>query len=279
MGGDQPSVTESTRDMLVALAAYAPDAIKAIAATTPGTAQTALDVQRMTAPGYAELQNQITRDYGPEAAKIGQELNRQNQLAATAAEADILEGPGQRLISGARQAQEAIDPEFYRSRATISDALNKYLTSYSPTELTDSEIEQINRGIASREGPMTPSALKTVRNAQTFGNALTNRWQNFGNAVVQASSALPGLKSGLTGFEIATRRPLLSNTGEARLSSPTPIDATTALNTNFGFANTALNNIGQLANTRLAKNKDTMDLVLQGTEAFKNVGQGVGAVY
>lgn len=271
MGGDQPSTQETTRDMLQALAQYAPDAIAAISATTPGTARQALAVQQETAPGYAELQNRITAQYGPEAARIGSEIERANQLAAAQTEADILTGPGQSLVSGARAAQEELDPEFYANRAMVSDAINKYLSSYSPTELTEGEIEQINRGISAREGPVTPSALRTIRNAQTFGDATTKRWQNFGDAVIKASSALPGLKSGLPGFEIATRRPLISNVGESRLSSPAALDASQAFNTNFGFANTALNQIGNLANTRLAKRKDILDQVVQGSQAFGNV--------
>ena len=275
MVDNPPNQTELSKEMLQSLAAYAPDAIRAISGTQEGTARDLLASQQATAPGYAELQNQITRDYGPEASRIGNEINRSNQLAASQTEADILAGPGQDLISGAIEAQQQVDPEFYSSRASVGDAINKYLSSYSPTELTGSELEQINRGISAREGPVTPSALRTVKNAATFGNAATQRWQNFGNAVMQASSALPSLKSGMSGFEVATRRPLVSNVGENRLSSPEAISATSALNNNFGFANNALNQIGAFGLGYQQKWKDFADV---NSQASKSAGEYVNAV-
>lgn len=238
-----PPNAEQSASMFEALRKFAPGAISAISAIAPQTATDTLHAQQATAPGYAALQNQITAQYGPEAARIGNEINNTNQLAGAQTEANLLKGPGQELISGALSAQQKLDPEYYQSRGTISKALNDYLGGYDPNRLSGSELEQINRGISGREGPLTSSALKTVQNAQTFGNAATQRWQNFGNAITQASAALPGLKSGLTGFEIATKRPLTSNSGEARLSSPTTPGVNDATNTNFGFANSALNSI------------------------------------
>jgi hypothetical protein len=168
--------------------------------------------------------------------------------------------------------QRTLDPEFYRQRAATSAALDKYLSSYAPDQLTGSELEQINRGISGRSAPMTASALNTVKNAQTFGDAATKRWQNFGNAVVQASSALPGLRSGMSGFEIATRRPLTSNSGEARLSTPQSIDAQAAFNTNFGFANNALNNIAASQQASIGKRQSGLDI-------FKGVAGGIGSLF
>ncbi len=251
----KPPGQESSSAMFQALQQYAPGAIQAISETLPGTAQKTLEAQQQTAPGYAALQNQIYGQYGPEANRIGSEINNQNQLAAAQTEANVAQGPGKGLVNLALQEQQQLDPEYYKSRAATSDALNKWLSSYSPTELSGSELEQINRGISGRQGPLTPSALNTVKNAQEFGNAATQRWQNFGNAVLGASSALPGFKSGLTGFEIATRRPLTSNTGENRLSSPTAIDPQSTANNNFGFANNALSNIVSQQNAQINKTR------------------------
>lgn len=273
MGGDPPSTNELAASQLQALAQYAPAAIKAISGTAMGTAKDTLDVQKATAPGYAELQNQIYGQYGPEANRIGNQINDMNQKAALQTEAEMAAGPsGQGLVKTADQLQRQLDPEAYAARAATGAALDKYLSSYSPTEMTGSELEQINRGISGRQGPLSQSALNTVKNAGTFGRAATERWQNFGNALQQASSVLPGLKSGLTGFEIATRRPLTSNTGEGRLSTPAANNATSAMNTNFGFANNALNNIAASQQTAINKKQSGLDM-------FKGIAGGIGSLF
>lgn len=259
---------ESSANMFQALAAYAPAAIEAISKTAPGTAQQTLAAQQATAPGYAQLQNDITQQYGIPAANIGNEINRITQLGSANTEAELARGPGNQLVDLALQEQQKLDPQFYQNRQLVSDSLNKYLTSYDPNRLTGSELEQINRGLSARQGPATPSQLQTIQNAQTFGNAATNRWQNFGNAVMQASSALPGLKSGLTGFEIATRRPLVSNTGEARLTSPQAISAQNAAQNNFGFATSALGDIANVQAAQIGKYKPFDQRVNEGINAL-----------
>lgn len=270
MGGQTPPKPgEIARGELQALAQYAPAAIRAIVDTTPYTANVEQAVQAANAPKYAALQNQIYRDYGPEANRIGMQINDANQKAALQTEADLAGGPiGGGLVQSADRLQRQLDPEAYAGRAAVGSALEKYLSSYSPTEMTGSELEQINRGISGRQGPLAPSALNTIKNAGTFGQAATQRWQNFGNAVQQAGSVLPGLKSGLTGFEIATRRPLTSNTGDQRLSSPVANNATSAFNTNFGFANNSLNAIAGPYSTAIGKGKSSLENAQMGASIF-----------
>ncbi len=271
MGGGPPSINETTEQMLKALAQYAPDAIAAINRTAPTTAQTQLDTQRQVAPGYAELQNQVYRDYGPEANRIGNEINRANQLAATQTESDVIEGPGRKLVGQADELQRQLDPEFYLSRASIGKGINDFLRDYDPNKLSGSEIENIRRGIASTGGNVSDSALNTLKNAQTFGDRGTERWKNFGDALMKASAVMPSLKSGISGFEVATRRPLQSNSGENRLSVPDANNALSAFNQNFGFANNALNNIGQTTAASIQKRKDIFDMINSATSSFGNL--------
>lgn len=241
------STDESTQEMLLALSRYAPDAIRAINSTVPDTARTQLAVDKEMYPEYYAL-------------------DRQNQLAGSQNELDIATGTGAKLAEQAGKLQEVVDPEFYKSRAVVGEGINKLLGGYDPYKLNDSEVEQINRGLA-REGPVSQSNMNTIKNAQVFGDKGTERWKNFSTALTQAGSILPTLKSGFSGFEAATRRAL----------SPLPANSSQAINTNFGFANNTLNEIGQ--NQRLAesKKKDTMDMVVQGTQAFSNIASGVGS--
>jgi len=263
---------EATSSMLQALTQYGPDAIRALSDVAEYPAAKTLAIEQRDAPAYAALQNQVYSDYGPEANRIGSQIARDNALAASETERQLAEGPGRELVGLADAEQRALDPEFYASRAAVGKGITDFLGSYSPTELTPTEIEQINRGISAREGPVTPSALRTIKNAQTFGDAATNRWKNFGEAVTMASSALPNLKSGLTGFEIATRRPLTSNTGDSRLSTPSANNATSALDTTFGFGNNLLSEIGSTQRTALSKQKDAFDKVSSLTRIIGGLG-------
>lgn len=280
MGGSGPAqyTGENTASMLNALEKYAPAALRAMADTAPYTAQKTMDINRTIAPQEAALQNEVYAKYGPEANRIGSEIAAANQLRAREADVAAIAGPGRDLVGQADELQQIVDPEAYKSRAIVGSALEKFLATYDPSQLSPTELSQIERGIG-REGPVTPSAMNTIKNAARYGDAATKRWQNFGNAVAMASSALPNLKSGINAFEVATGRPLTSNSGDARLSTPQQVSPTSAMDTNFGFANNTLNQIGANQRSQIAKQKDTMDMVLQGTQAFGNVMSGVGSMF
>jgi hypothetical protein len=236
--------------LLQGLSQYAPGAISSIANTLPATAQGQLSAAQSVEPGAENLYNQ-------------------NQLASAQTEANVVGGPGQQLVNSANKYQQQTDPEFYAQRAALSNALTKYLGSYDPTKLTPTEEAQISRGINATTGPQTPSNMNTIRNAQTFGSAGTQRWQNFGNAVTQAAQALPALKSGINGFQVASSRgsnPFATNA------------ATNALGSNFGFSSTALNDATGILNTVTGKAKDPYDKALAMSGAFKNIAGGVAGL-
>ena len=244
-----PSANESTAKMLQALSLYAPDAIKALNSTATGTAQAQLAADQATNQGY-------------------QDLNTANQMQAGRNELALATGTGSQLVDAANALQQKVDPEYYANRAEVGKAIDTYLNSYDPTKLSPTEEREIQQGLDRQSGPVSASAMNTIRNAAGYGSAGTQRWQNFGNAITQASTALPALKTGYTGFEVATQRAL----------QPTTNAGQTALGNNFGFANNTLNQIG--ANQRLVQSqkKSLMDNIVQGTQAFNNVASGVGSI-
>lgn len=250
MSDDPPSLGKQTEKIFNILKTQAPGAIEAIAKTLTPMVQQQVAAEQAVAPEY-------------------QELYKQNQLAAAGTEADVVEGPGQRLVSAADKYQQQLDPEFYKSRGLVSDALGTYLGAYSPTELSPTELAQISRGINATTGPVTPSAMNTIRNAQVFGDAGTKRWQNFGDAVTRAASVIPSLKSGLTGFDIATYRGTDTGARNAVQSSLAP---------SFGFATSALGDITGTNAQREAKKTTLLQDILMGTQAFANVGSGIGGM-
>lgn len=246
MGDDPPQLGSQTRDIFKNLERYAPDAIAAIAGTLPKTSQAQLAAEQTVEPGY-------------------ENLYRANQLNAAQTEADVVNGPGASLVSAADKYQRQLDPEYYSGRGLVSDALKTYLSSYDPTKLTPTEEAQISRGIGATGGNLTPSAMQTIRNAQTFGSAGTERWKNFGEAVSRAASAIPSLKSGISGFDVARTRG--TDTGARQASQ-------NALGSNFGFSNNALSNITSTNTQREQKRKDLWDQILAGVQAYQGVGQG-----
>lgn len=199
--------------MFQALQKYAPDAISSINKQTPETAASQLASEKAVAPGYSEL--------------------------------------AQGLVSDADKYQRQLDPEFYAARAQVGKALEKYLGSYDPTSLTPTEEAQIARGIGATGGNLMPSQMNTIRNAQTFGSAGTQRWKNFGEAVTNAAQASQGLKSGLQGFQIG-------NNGARNA-------ANNALNANFGFSTSALGDIAGNTQARIQKAKDPWDKIKAGS--------------
>lgn len=237
---------------MAALEAYAPGAIRAISGVTGSTARDVASADAAVAPIYNQLY-------------------REGQLASADTEADIAEGPGQRLVSAADTAQRTLDPEFYSSRAVLGDAVKKYL-DYDPYRMSPTELAEISRGINATEGTMPSSALRTVHNAQTFGAAGTNRWKNFGEAITRASTAIPSLRSGLNGFAVATSR------GQNPMGSGLGGAGGFASGQNFGFANNALGNISatQRAIYGINDANSPINLALKASEVFKNVGQGIG---
>lgn len=231
--------------MMQALRNNLPQIIDVLNSQGPKTAQAQLGTQQAVQPGYADLYNA-------------------NQLASAQTEANVAGGPGAQLVSLADKYQQQLDPQYYAARGNLGNAINTYLTSYDPTKLTPTEEAQISRGINATTGPVTPSNMNTIRNAQTFGSAGTQRWQNFGDAITKASTALPQLRSGMNGFNIATQRGQNNQANEA---------TNNAFNANYGFANNYLGNITSAMNTALNKKpiKDPFDMAMSASGTLGNV--------
>ena len=209
---------QASTDMFKLLQTYAPQAITAINQQVPQTAQAQLSAQEAVQPGYDALAAQE--------------------------------------VANADKYQQELDPQFYAQRGAISDALTKYLSAYNPTTLSPTEVAQISRGINATTGPMAPSAVNTIKNAQTFGNAATQRWQNFGQAVTNAANVLPALKSGISGFQVA-------NTGTGATAANTA--ASQGLSSNFGFSTSALGDIAGNEQAQIQKAKDAWDKIKAGS--------------
>jgi hypothetical protein len=128
--------------------------------------------------------------------------------AAAGADLAALEGSGGQSVRAADALSRSIDPEYYASRTATADKLGALLGGMDPNSLTGSELENVARGIA-RTNPNAvgvPSNTSAIRNALTFGNALTQKRNSVSQAIAAASQVLPQFRSGVDVFGQATGR-------------------------------------------------------------------------
>lgn len=268
MGDERQTVTESMGDILKAVERYYPGTIRSVNTTLTPTAEAQLAADRAVSPGYAELTSDIFKEYGPENARTEAEIENIANQAASERELSLAKGTGRELVSEADAAQRSLDPEAYKTREELSDAITKYLGASDPT-LNEAENEAIRRGVG-RTSFNPQSAIDTAGAAQQFGDKFREKTALFGDAISRVAAAVPAMQSGISGFEVATRR-AVGSTGQDR----TPQATTNAGNNTYDLANNFMNQAGQIQQTRMAKQKSAMDNVGQGMEMG---GRFVGAI-
>lgn len=271
MGDERQNTDESMAEILQAMTAYLPGTLEAVRGTYQPQAQAEFDVAREFTPQYAQLQYDTLSGPGRRLAELGREMSRDEQLASAQTELDIAQGTGRELTKEALAQQELIDPEFIKSRAAVADAVAKNLAAIDPNSLTKGEEESIARGLG-RVGSAVPSAAQTAFQSQAFGDALAKRRAEYNSAVQTGIASLQPMRSGLTGFEIATKRTLMPNWAQGQYTGI----QTPGVNTSNMFGSQYLNNATQIQGKVMDKQKSTMDQVVQGTEAFSNIMSGIG---
>lgn len=275
-GGDPPAPTavESTREMLRGYEEGLPGFLRVTRTEAAPTAEAAYNLTKTFAPLYSALQTQVYGEQGKELNKIGREIARENALAQSATDTEVLKGPGKELILEANALNRTIDPEYYQTREKIAAGLAELLSG----KLTGGEEEALQRSI-NREriatGQTMPSALTTASAALRFGEAANNK---LANALALATGALPSFRSGTDVLMQTIGRPSSVNPGDTRFLGITPEGYGTQA---YSFGQNLLNNIGE--NQRLAmeinaNRRDTMDRIQQGTEIAKNIFSTVGSI-
>ena len=241
MGGDPPTTSESTDQMLKSYIQHLPELINIQNSQLAPTAAAQLAADQIASPGYAKLNADLYSQYGPEMNKIGADIAAANQARQSQSDLDIARGTGGQLVTEADKLQRQLDPEFYAQRENLSNALTKYMGSQDPTGLTPNEREEISRSVYARGASNPNSAIDTVGNAMTFGSALQDKQSKFGQAITNAGNVLNNLRSGQSGIQIATGKSGASNSGDTRASGATTNAGGNAVSTSTDF----LNQIGQ----------------------------------
>jgi hypothetical protein len=266
-----PTSSESTQEMLKAYTAAMPGLMQAYQQNILPNEQAQLAASQAVSPGYNQLQSDLYKQYGPQLAQTGVDINKVNELGQIGTDTSALQAAQQSggLLDQTRTAQDAADPEAAKYRALASQKVSDLLNSINLNGLSGSERAEVERSNARdnvSRGTETPTATSTVSNAMNFGSALQGKRTALGNALTQSAQVAPGLSNGINAFTTTTGRSSSANTGIPQFGGTTQTGSSTqSQGTNL------LNQIGQFQNTKLnidANRRDTMD----------RVGQGVGMV-
>ena len=182
-------------------------------------------LREQISPREQALNAQLYGQYGPEFARIGSQIARQNAEAQAATDLGVVSGTGRDLVREAMKTQREADPEAYRARELALANLEQLQGSLTDPNagLSGAERAEIDRSMArenfARGVGATPAATSTVANAMAFGQAgearKAQRQSAIANAAQLAAGAVQPLSSRIDTFQLTTGRPSV-NQGEAR---------------------------------------------------------------
>ena len=257
------------------------------------------DLEHMQSPAMQELARRkaaqqfgLAQQYVPEYGQLASDEAYRTAMRDTGQQVDVLRGPGGELIDEAYAAAQGVDPEFYRQRAQTGSGLSDLLRSmydertlkggdkydesrpqgYFTGNLSGGEREEIKRSLdrqSSQGGNLNvPSMGNVVANAMTYGNAMQNRRNAFGQALQQATSFLPASRSGFDPMQVALGRP--STTLPTTFSQPNMQTNTSGQSGNF--MNNTFGAAGQSAGFK-ANQPSWLDRIGQGVNVAGNIGK------
>ena len=182
-------------------------------------------LREQISPREQQLNADLYAKYGPQFAKTGSDIARQNAEAQAATDLGIVSGTGRDLVREAMKTQKEADPEAYRARELALANLEQLQGSLTDPNagLSGAERAEIDRSLArenfARGTGATPTATSTVSNAMAFGQAgearKAQRQSAIANAAQLAAGAVQPLSSRIDTFQLTTGRPSV-NQGEAR---------------------------------------------------------------
>lgn len=215
MGDDGgKDVHEGIGDIIVALDKYYPKMAEVVRGQYGANADAELGLAEKYSPGFAKVQYDTLSKWGDKLASLGRGYSRDEQLGAANTEADIAEGPGRRLANMELELAKQDDPEYFEQRAATSKDLNRLRTLVDPERLTNGETEEVSRGLG-RSAYGVASPATSWKGAMAFGDRLAKKRDEYGRIIDRATTAMPGMKSGLDGFKSATQRTTSPNFGLA----------------------------------------------------------------
>lgn len=265
---DSVNPWEASQAQMAAFVQNLPQLLEAYRNEIAPTAEAQAGADVANAGKYAENQARLYEMWAPILAQVGREQYSADQLNAARTEADIARQYGSSLVGQADKFQRQLDPEFYRNRSEVAAGQRRLLGAMDPTQLSGSEREEVSRALGRQGFGANDDLLKATSDAMTFGSALQNKQSAYGAILNSVASSLPTLKSGITGFEVATRRPLTSNSGQSQF-----IGTQMGLgNQGQGLAQGFLGNIGGYTGQWIGNEANL------GRNVWDQIGSGVGLI-
>jgi len=223
-----PVIPNTQESMESVMKAYRENIIPMIQQQVQAARQYEPEMQRLReeiSPREQALNARLYEQFGPEFARIGSDIARQNAQAQAATDLGIVSGTGRELVREAMRTQREADPEAYRARELALANLEQLQGSLTDPNagLSGAERAEIDRSMArenfARGVGATPTATSTVSNAMAFGQAgearKAQRQSAIANAAQLAAGAVQPLSSRIDTFQLTTGRPSV-NQGEAR---------------------------------------------------------------
>ena len=224
-GSPAPGTQESMAEVMKA---YRENIIPMIQQQVAAARQYEPEMQKLReeiSPKEQALNKRLYEEFGPEFARIGSQIARQNAQAQAETDLGIVSGTGRELVREAMRTQKEADPEAYRARELALANLEKLQGSLTDPNagLSGAERAEIDRSMArenfARGTGATPTATSTVSNAMAFGQAgearKAQRQSAIANAAQLAAGSVQPLSSRIDTFQLTTGRPSV-NQGEAR---------------------------------------------------------------
>ena len=277
MGGGDNAKVESTAKQLEAMRRNLPTLLKVYGDNILPYEQKALEARRVIEPQEMQMVLDNYRKYGKDFNAIGTESIVNNARDLATAENETLKGPGKELIAQALASDRQVDPEYYKTRESVSSGLNALLGNLSGTN--ESVQEEISRGLA-RSNPYDRSNTKLLANAMQFGNQGLQQQDMLSKALGQAAGALPQLKSGIDAFQIGTGRSAynMNNPGANMIPQTNRALGSNTLSTGGNL----LSNVNKDAsnNAQLLDNakKRQQDMIMEGIKGAAGLAGGLMAV-
>ena len=271
-----PSSGESLAESMRGYTQQLPAMIQAQIAAAGQYEPAMLALRQAISPQQNALDLQLYQQYGPEFARVAQQIAAQNAQSQATSDLALQRGTGRELVQAAMEAQRAADPEAYRARELGVEQLNRLNAGLTNPDagLSESERMEIDRSLArdnyARGVGASPTANSTVANALAFGQAgEARRNQRLGaiaNAAQISTQAVQPLSSRVDAFQLTTGRP--SVTGQQQSGTREVGQDTNQMGQNL-FDTSAQFRLQQ--NQINSQRRDSLDRTLQTFSAMPNV--------
>jgi len=213
MGDDPaPSASETTGEMLKAFTEFLPALMKTVNAQLLPSELAKLDTSRVTSPGFAQLNLDMSEEFLPQLNELGSQIAIDNQRRQAEGEAAVLGGAGRDVVERGMELERLADPEFFAIREQMGDQFSDLLNG----GLTGGENAEIERAVAQDRGRLGLGGVNTgtgtVQAAQQFGKAAGDKLRN---TIAQATQFLQQSRTGIDPFLEATGRSARANVGNS----------------------------------------------------------------